>query len=131
MKKSGVLNDRISHVIARMGHLDMLTIGDAGLPIPLNVERIDMALVPGTPSFMSVVQAVANDLEVQEVLLAEEIRDHNPQIEAELKQLFKDVNMIYIPHSELKVLSAGSRAAIRTGECTPYANVILVSGVIF
>ncbi len=131
MKKTGVLNDRISHVIASMGHLDMLTIGDAGLPIPLNIERIDMALVPGIPSFISVVQAVANDLEVQEIVLAEEIKEYNPQVEAELLQLFKDVEIIYIPHSELKVLSAGSRAAIRTGECTSYANVILVSGVIF
>jgi D-ribose pyranase len=131
MKKSGVLNDRISQVIASMGHLDMLTIGDAGLPIPLNVERIDMALVPGIPSFMSVVNAVANDLEVQQIFLAKEIKEQNPAIEAELLQLFSEVEVIYIPHSELKVLSSGSRAAIRTGECTSYANVILVSGVTF
>lgn len=131
MKKSGVLNDRISQVIASMGHLDMLTIGDAGLPIPLNVERIDMALVPGIPSFMSVVNAVANDLDVQQIFLAKEIKEQNPAIEAELLQLFSEVEVIYIPHSELKVLSSGSRAAIRTGECTSYANVILVSGVTF
>ena len=131
MKKSGVLNDQISFVIASMGHMDMLTIGDAGLPVPLNVDKIDLALVPGIPTFLDVVRAVANDLEVQEIVLAEEIKEHNPEIEAALKELFKGIQIIYMPHSELKVLSAGSRAAIRTGECTPYANVILVSGVTF
>jgi D-ribose pyranase len=131
MKKAGVLNDRLSYAIARMGHMDMLTVGDAGLPIPQSVERIDLALVAGVPGFLTVVGAIAAELEVQEIILAEEIKIHNPDVEAGLKALFKGVEVVYIPHSELKVLCVGSKAIVRTGETTPYANVILVSGVTF
>ena len=33
-----------------------------------------------------------------------------------------------IPHMEFKKQTGASRAAVRTGEFTPYANVILVAG---
>jgi D-ribose pyranase len=36
-----------------------------------------------------------------------------------------------VTHAQLKELSRNARAVIRTGEATPYANVILYSGVIF
>ena len=36
-----------------------------------------------------------------------------------------------LPHDELKKMSAGCRFAIRTGEFTPYPNVILRAGVAF
>ncbi|MEQ4517252.1 MAG: RbsD/FucU domain-containing protein, partial [Pantoea agglomerans] len=32
MKKGRLLNAELSHVIARLGHTDTLTIADAGLP---------------------------------------------------------------------------------------------------
>ena len=36
-----------------------------------------------------------------------------------------------VSHDELKRLSQGARAAVRTGEFTPYANIVLFSGVVF
>lgn len=36
-----------------------------------------------------------------------------------------------VPHDEFKRLSQASEVIVRTGECTPYANVILKSGVVF
>ena len=36
-----------------------------------------------------------------------------------------------VPHEEFKRLTRSSEAIVRTGECTPYANVILKSGVAF
>ncbi|SUB14264.1 D-ribose pyranase [Pantoea agglomerans] len=53
MKKGRLLNAELSHVIARLGHTDTLTIADAGLPIPAGPQRIDLALTPGTPDFMA------------------------------------------------------------------------------
>jgi D-ribose pyranose/furanose isomerase RbsD len=49
MKKRGLLNAPLSQVIAEMGHGDLLVIADAGLPIPLTVARIDLAVRPGLP----------------------------------------------------------------------------------
>ena len=72
MKLGGVLNHRLAMVIAEMGHTDGLTIADAGLPVPLAVERIDLAVSAGVPSFTQVLQAVASELKVEEVVIAKE-----------------------------------------------------------
>lgn len=42
MKKTALLNAQLSHCIATLGHTESLTICDAGLPIPLSVERIEI-----------------------------------------------------------------------------------------
>ena len=131
MKKIGVLNKDISEVIAGMGHTDSLVIADAGLPIPKGVRRIDLALTPGTPGFIETVKAVCREIEVQEIILAEEIVSSNPEVYALLKEIFSDVQTTMIPHEQLKELSKSTSAVIRSGECTPYANIIIVSGVIF
>ena len=51
MKKGVCLNSEISYTISRMGHFDTIAIGDAGLPIPSEVKRIDLAVSPGIPAF--------------------------------------------------------------------------------
>ena len=131
MKKTGILNKEISEVIASMGHMDMLTLCDAGLPIPDSVRRIDLAVIPGVPSFLQVAEAIEKDLMVQQIILASELREKNPEMDKKIKRIFSHIDVIYKSHKEFKEISSKSRAIIRTGECTPYANVILVSGVNF
>ena len=41
------------------------------------------------------------------------------------------VRVEFVTHEKLKELARHARAVIRTGEATPFANVILYSGVIF
>lgn len=132
MRKTKLLNANVSSVISRMGHTDMLTVGDCGLPIPENVERIDLALKLGTPAFLEVLDVILEELCVEKIVLAEEIRTASPGMHAEiLKRFSPDVTVEYVPHEAFKRATAGSRAVVRTGECTPYANVILCSGVTF
>ena len=131
MKKKGILNPELNRVISSMGHFDLLTVCDAGLPIPLDVERIDLSIEENLPRFLDVVSAIAKDLEVQRIVLAEEAIDKNPEIIQGLKLIFSDVEIDFITHESFKLLTQKSRAVIRTGECSPYANVILESGVIF
>ena len=40
-------------------------------------------------------------------------------------------NIKEVTHEEFKVLTKDSKAVVRTGECSPYANIILKSGVVF
>ncbi len=54
MKQQGILNSDISRVLSYMGHTDTICIGDCGLPIPDETERIDLAVKFGQP-FQSVV----------------------------------------------------------------------------
>ena len=80
MKKTKVINSDISRVIAQMGHFDKLSIGDAGMPVPRGTEKIDLAVDNGIPSFMDVLNNVLEELEVQKIYLAEEIKENNPKI---------------------------------------------------
>ena len=131
MKRSGVLNAEIMKVVAEMGHTDQVTIADAGLPIPQNVQRIDMALVDNLPSFIDVLKAVSAELALEKVYIAEELAGRNPKVYAELCEVLAGIECEVVPHTRLKEMSASSRAVVRSGECSPFANVILQSGVTF
>jgi len=131
MKKNGILNPQLNRVISEMGHRDMLIIADAGLPIPKEVERVDLTLKNGIPSFTEVLRAVLSELEVEEAYVAKEIKEKNPQTLNLVSSLIGMGEVKFITHEELKELSKQARAIVRTGECSPYANIILISGVTF
>ena len=132
MRKTVLLNSMVSNVISEMGHTDMLTVGDCGLPIPDYVERIDLALKLGVPSFLETLDTILEELCVERIILAEEIKSASPDMEkAVLARFGEKVKVEYVPHEEFKMITGKSKAIVRTGECTPYANVILVSGVTF
>jgi D-ribose pyranase len=129
MKRHGILNSHISKVLTDLGHTDMVVIADCGLPIPAGVERIDLALELGTPSFTDVVRVVADDMAIEQVTLATEINDTNVKALEVVNQL--DVPQDFVSHEAFKELTKQAKVIIRTGEATPYANVILHAGVIF
>lgn len=133
MKRQGILNSDISRVLSYMGHTDCIAIGDCGLPIPDEVERIDLALTFGVPTFMDTLKVVKQDMKIEKIVLAEEIKTANPKVLAEVEELFKgeDIEVEYVTHVELKRQTKDCKAVIRTGETTPYANIILQSGCIF
>lgn len=131
MKKTLVINSQISAVLASMGHTDSLAICDAGLPIPKSTRKIDLAVQAGLPSFLDVLNNVLSEIEVEEIILAEEITQNNPALEHQLTALFAGKKITYVSHSEFKKLTADCMAVVRTGEYSPYANIILKSGVVF
>lgn len=135
MKKAGIINADISRVLSYMGHTDRIAIGDCGLPIPEETERIDLALRLGTPRFMEVLEAILDDMVIEKVVLAEEIKENNPALLAEIQNLLKErelqVPVEFISHAQLKEETKSCRAVIRSGENTPYANIILQSACIF
>jgi D-ribose pyranase len=131
LKKIGILNQDISTVVAGMGHTDMLVVGDAGLPIPPQTRRIDLAVAQGVPGFMVTVQAIAEELRVEKIIVATETQHKSPEIYQALVALFKDAQIELVEHEQLKKLCGAAAAVVRTGECTPFANVVLVSGVTF
>src|SRR5690606_189098 len=91
MKKTKLLNQPLSAVIAGMGHKDTLVIGDAGLPIPPYVERIDLAVSAGLPPFMEVLEAVLSELQVEEAIIAEELQTRSPDLYRRLMERLGDI----------------------------------------
>ena len=131
MKKGLLLNATLSRVIAEMGHTDALVVCDAGLPIPQEVERIDLALRRGEPSFLSVLETVLSELDVERAVVASQIVTTSPAVFDGIKRLLGDVPIEQVPHEQFKALTAAGRAVVRSGECTAFANVILHSRVAF
>jgi D-ribose pyranase len=131
MKKRGILQHELAEVIATLGHADALVIADAGLPIPPQVKRIDLALVGGIPRFVDVLRAVLAEVQVERAVVALETREKSPALHEELMTLLGPIPTTEVSHEEFKQLTHQARAVVRTGEFTPYANVILFSGVVF
>jgi D-ribose pyranase len=127
MKKTGILNKDISEVVAGLGHQDILVIADAGLPIPVETWRIDLALTEGIPSFLDTLRVVLTEMQVERAIVAEEMLEASPNVYQAIRELLGDVSIETVTHHIFKEQPRSARAIIRTGEFTPYANVVLVS----
>ncbi|HEX3039348.1 MAG TPA: D-ribose pyranase [Caproiciproducens sp.] len=131
MKKKGILNAQLAGYIAALGHKDLFMIGDAGMPVPKGVPIVDLALCGGVPTFRQTMDAVLEETEVEFYTIAEEIKEKNPELLAYIQAKLPDTPSEMIPHHDLKEMSAKVKFAIRTGEFTPYPNIILRAGVAF
>jgi len=147
MKTNGILHNDLARLVARLGHGDMLVITDRGFPFPRHekTECIDVSVGRNLPKFIDVVKVVLEELEIEKVIIADETKDVSPHIYKELKEVVflkknKGNNIVEenIPHLEFKDLVLNGslqgkevKGFIKTGEFTPYANIILISGVDF
>ena len=64
IKKSGILNSEVASVVADMGHMDWLSIGDVGMPVPMETKKIDLCVEQGLPTFMQVLENVLTEMAV-------------------------------------------------------------------
>lgn len=130
MKEHGILNSEISKRLSDLGHTDLIAIGDCGLPIDSD-KKIDLALKLGEPKFIDVLEVLLEDFGCEHYILASEIKEKNPDQEAAIKNLLEGVSSEYISHEDFKKKLDEVKFVIRTGENTPYSNIILRSKNIF
>lgn len=131
MKKRGILNAQLAGYLAALGHKDLFMIGDAGMPIPKGVPIVDLVLCGGVPTFEQTMDAILDETVVEGYTIANEIQEKNPRLLAYIQEKLPDAEETRIPHTELKAMSANVKFAVRTGEFTPYPNIILRAGVAF
>lgn len=135
MKKTRLLNSELSYEIAKIGHTSHITVCDAGLPISNNAKRIDLAIEKGYPEFVKVLDAILSEMQVEEVVIAKEIQEKNPLVYQKILTVFAKngiaPKIVWVEHEEFKNITTKSNVIVRTGECSPYANIILKSGVTF
>ena len=131
MKNRGIINAQLAGLIAGLGHKDTFMIGDGGMPIPKGVEIVDLALCGGVPTFVQTMDAILDETEIEFYTIAEEIVEKNPTLLKYMQEKMPGVEYEMIPHLDLKEMSKTVKFAIRTGEFTPYPNVILRAGVAF
>jgi D-ribose pyranase len=128
MKRGGVLNPALSHLLASTGHTDYFTVCDRGFPVPAEPERIDLALVDDIPTVLDVLAALIAEWTLDRVLITHEMDAISPDRVAEMRALLGDVPFERVSHGQLKRLAQTARATVRTGDSVPYANIIVVSG---
>ena len=131
MKKMGILNRQLSKVIASMGHGDYLVIADAGLPIPLDKELVDLAISKNIPNFIEVLNSVLIELEVKSAIIPIEMKNYSFKNYNNIIKTLKDKEVAEISHEDFKKKMISARAFVRTGEFSPYSNIILISDVVF
>ena len=131
MRKSGILNQPLLNAMGSLGHGDLLVVSDAGLPIPLSVHRIDLTVVKNLPRFFDVLAPIMAELILEKVVIATEMEQVSPAAAARVRELAGSVPVELVSHADFKELTHSAKAVVRTGEFTPYSNVILVSGVDF
>lgn len=127
-KTNTTINPALSRVISETGHTDLIVVTDAGLPIPAGSERIDLAYRPGAPGFFDVLDTVLAELVVEGATVAAEA---SPEVLAALRDRLPGIEIELVPHVEFKQRTHAARAFVRSGEFTPYANVILHAGVAY
>jgi D-ribose pyranase len=131
VRTGGIINAQLARVLAELRHTDLIVIADSGLPVdPGGPEVVDLAVVYGVPAFETVFRAVAAEIVVEGAVAAGEIADANPECWRLLRHTL-DVDVELTPHEDFKAKTAEARAVVRTGEATPYANVLLRCGVPF
>lgn len=130
MKRSGIINGALASRCAMLGHTDLVAIADCGLPLPPGVVVVDLALVQGVVGFVATLDALIGELAIERHVYAFEavgtqaqwwIADRAPHLGA------ADV----VSHEVLKHRLSECALVVRTGEATPFANVILQCGVSF
>lgn len=128
MKRGGILNPALCHLLASTGHTDYFTICDRGFPVPDGPQRIDLALVDDIPTVLDVLKAVAAEWQLDRVIITREMTEVSPQRVEAMRDLLGNVPLEVMSHLELKRLAKTAKATVRTGDTCPYANIIVVSG---
>ena len=82
------------------------------------------------PGFLQVLDAILYEMVVERATVAEELQSNATFIDHITSRLVP-VDLQMVNHEDFKKRTAGVRAIIRTGEWTPYANIILYAGVAF
>ena len=101
------------------------------MPIPPGVPVVDLVVTAGIPTFEQVMDAILDETVVEGYTIAEEIQEKNPRLLTYIREKLPQAEETMITHTQLKEMSKNVRFAVRTGEFTPYPNIILRAGVAF
>ena len=130
MKKNGILNLGLNQALAGMGHGDFMIVCDAGFPIPNQVTRVDLAIVPDVPDLETVLTAISADFIVEKLGYASEMAQNNPRLKEKVDRIFAGAELLTFPHAEiLTEFAAKAKCIVRTGAFDPWGNILLYSGV--
>jgi len=128
MLKTGILNPQINSLLSRVRHTNLLVIADRGFPFWPMIETVDVSLVDGVPTVLQVLAAIRQNFQIGHAWMAREFLAHNDRkAAAAFAAALGGVTLTHERHVLFKKRVPGAIGLIRTGDTTPYANVIVES----
>ena len=128
MLQNGILNPQILHLLARIRHTNTLVIADWAFPYWPEIETVDISLTAGIPTILQVLDLITPNFRIGRIWQAEEFLSSNPQETVnEFAKSFGKIPLTREPHVEFKKRVPRVVGLIRTGDATPYGNIILES----
>jgi D-ribose pyranase len=126
VRSNGVVHAELARALTALRHTDLFAVSDSGLPVPREVPVLDLGIAYGLPGFLPVLDVVLAEVTVEAAWASADIATANSGTHTELdSRLAPEL----LDHEEFKRLIAGCSFVVRTGEATPYANVLLRAGV--
>ena len=128
MLQSGILNPHVLQLIARIRHTNTLVIADWAFPFWPQIETVDISLTRGIPTVLDVLDLLTPVFKIGRVWQADEFLASNPQETVNrFAKSFGKIPLTREPHVEFKKRVPQAIGLIRTGDPTPYGNLILES----
>ncbi|MCA1595788.1 MAG: RbsD/FucU family protein [Chloroflexi bacterium] len=128
MIKKGILNPHVASLLCRFRHTNAIVIADRGFPSSPLIETVDISLVDDVPTVLQVLEAITAACVVGEAHMASEFLEHNAKKTRDaFTRALDGVTLSHESHVDLKQRVPTAIGIIRTGDTTPYANIVLVS----
>ena len=128
MLKTGILNPQLLDLLARIRHTNTLVIADRGFPYWPQIETVDLSLVDDVPTVLQALAAIRGNFVIGKAWMAKEfLRANSKKTQIQFAFALKGVPTKFEPHVDFKKRIPHAIGLIRTGDTTPYANLILES----
>jgi D-ribose pyranase len=125
---NGILNPAINSLLSRIRHTNTLVIADRGFPYWPEIETVDISLVDDIPRVLDVLSAIRSNFSIGRAFMAEEFQAAAaPHAVLAYGRGLEGIPVLYETHDEFKRRVPSAIGIIRTGDTTPYANLILES----
>ncbi len=130
MRPNRILHPELARSLATLGHTDIVLVTDAGFPIPAGANRIDLGFYEGLPDVLDILRVLRQEIFVEEVHFATDVRDRNPDLYAALQTIYTGAGASFIgtTHEALcQDYAARAKVIIRSGSFNPWANIALIA----
>jgi len=128
MLQSGILNPHVLELIARIRHTNTLVISDWAFPYWPEIETVDISLTHNIPTVLDVLDLLTPVFKIGRIWQAEEFVATNPaDVVERYAKSFGEIPLTREAHVDFKKRVPHAIGLIRTGDATPYGNIIIES----
>jgi D-ribose pyranase len=128
MLQTGILNPHVLSLLARIRHTNTLVIADWAFPYWPEIETVDISLTMGIPTVLDVLDLLTPTFKIGRIWQAEEfLASNSPEKIDAFAKSFGTIPLTREPPIDFKKRVPKAIGLIRTGDSTPYGNIILES----